>query len=487
MSGALPISYFDDQRIEEIWSRYDEPEWLLDSRRRALHNYRTLPDETSSLFNKYTAANLLDANRLMILMDYTSELDGELRRRRDEIRHGIVITQMGRSIEVKGLSKSLEDEGLVIKGVMDALGDREYAEIIRVSSSRLDTAEDRFLALEHALFNSGIFIYVPKGMVLDEPITILHALPYDGSIVERNIVYAGESSRVRVVQELYARDVTHGSNGDDGGDAGSSSSDRVGQAYFESNECYVADNADVELITTQGMGRNIAYMTNRKAFIGRDARFNSYLGLFGGALSRCKVDNMLDGPGANAEHFNVIFGDGTQAFDVTANMIHLKSDTRGRVLSKAVVKDSSRSLFKGMISIGKEAKGSESYLAGHAIILNKGARADSIPALEIETNEVKATHSASVAQMDEGQIFYMMSRGMSRDEAKRAIVFGFIEPLLRRLSVDARIYTTYLVDSKWRGRPLILRSDDVMREIWEVEEESRRIESDIFEKHYKYR
>ncbi|MEM2993786.1 MAG: SufD family Fe-S cluster assembly protein, partial [Candidatus Nitrosocaldus sp.] len=123
----------------------------------------------------------------------------------------------------------------------------------------------------------------------------------------------------------------------------------------------------------------------------------------------------------------------------------------------------------------------------HAIILNKGARADSIPALEIETNEVKATHSASIAQMDEEQIFYMMSRGMSREEAKRAIVFGFIEPLLRRLSRDARIYTTYLVDCKWRGRSLLLRSDDVMREIWEVEEESRRIESDIFEKHYKYR
>ncbi|MEM4611600.1 MAG: SufD family Fe-S cluster assembly protein, partial [Candidatus Nitrosocaldus sp.] len=153
----------------------------------------------------------------------------------------------------------------------------------------------------------------------------------------------------------------------------------------------------------------------------------------------------------------------------------------------AIVKDTSRSLFKGMINIGKDAKGSESYLAGHAIILNKGARADSIPALEIETNEVKATHSASVAQIDEEQIFYMMSRGMSRDEAKRAIVFGFIEPLLKRLSMDARIYTTYLVDSKWRGRQLMLRSDDVMREIWEVEEESRRIESDIFEKHYKYR
>ncbi|MEO9364950.1 MULTISPECIES: SufB/SufD family protein [Candidatus Nitrosocaldus] len=478
MESALPISYFDDQKVREVIGlRYNEPAWLIESRVKALSNYRTLPDERSPLFNKYTTANLLDTNRLMIMLDGTHELDDELKRRRDEIRKGIVITQAGRSIEVKGLSKSLEEEGLVIKGIMDALKDDESVEIIRRVSSRIDTGEDKFLALEHALFNSGLFIYVPKGMVLDEPITIIRSLPSDGTLVERNIVYADVSSRVRIVQELYS-----GYSGDD-----NNASNGTQQAYFESNECYIADNADVEFITTQGMSSNIAYFTNRKAFIARDARFNSYLGLFGGTLSRCKVDNMLEGFGASAEHFNIIFGDGTQAFDLTANMMHLEASTRGRVLSKAIVKDTSRSLFKGMINIGKDAKGSESYLAGHAIILNKGARADSIPALEIETNEVKATHSASVAQIDEEQIFYMMSRGMSRDEAKRAIVFGFIEPLLKRLSMDARIYTTYLVDCKWRGRQLMLRSDDVMREIWEVEEESRRIESDIFEKHYKYR
>ncbi|MEM4231062.1 MAG: SufD family Fe-S cluster assembly protein [Candidatus Nitrosocaldus sp.] len=480
MKSILPISYFDEQKIREIGLMRNEPDWLIESRIKALSNYITLPDERSSLFNKYTTANLLDANRLMIMLDSINELNDELKRRRDEIRNGIVITQAGRDIEVKGLSKSLEEEGLIIKDVIAALKDDEYAEIIRRASSRIDTGEDRFLALEHALFNSGLFIYVPRDMVLDEPITIIRSLPSDGTVVERNIVYAGTSSRVRIVQELY-------SGYSDEGDTSTSNGNGIQQAYFESNECYIEDNADVEFITTQGMSSKIAYFTNRKAFIARDARFNSYLGLFGGALSRCKVDNMLDGFGANAEHFNIIFADGTQVFDITANMMHLKANTRGRVLSKAIVKDTSRSLFKGMINIGKDAKGSESYLAGHAIILNKGARADSIPALEIETNEVKATHSASVAQIDEEQIFYMMSRGMSRDEAKRAIVFGFIEPLLKRLSMDARIYTTYLVDSKWRGRQLMLRSDDVMREIWEVEEESRRIESDIFEKHYKYR
>jgi Fe-S cluster assembly scaffold protein SufB len=282
------------------------------------------------------------------------------------------------------------------------------------------------------------------------------------------------------VQELYSSN--------DNNNNSSSVTANSKQGYFELNIADIRENANVELVTTQGINSsNLAYFTNRKAFLAMDSRFNSYLGLFGSFASRCKVDNILEGTGAAAEHFNVIFANNSQISDVTANMIHIKANTIGRVLSKSIVKDTARSLFKGMIRIVKDAKGSESYLAGHAIILNKGARADSIPALEIETNEVKATHSASVAQIDEEQIFYMMSRGMSRDDAKRAIVFGFVEPLLKRLSKDARIYTTYLIDCKWRNRPLILLSDDVMKEIWEVEEESRRVEADIFEKHYKYR
>jgi Fe-S cluster assembly scaffold protein SufB len=156
------------------------------------------------------------------------------------------------------------------------------------------------------------------------------------------------------------------------------------------------------------------------------------------------------------------------------------------VLAKSVLKDNAKSLFKGMIKIRKNAKASESYLAGHAILLDKGAKSDAIPGLEIENNEVKATHSASVAQMDEEQAFYLMSRGFSKDSTRRIIIDGFLEPLARRMSPKVRAWINYLIDCKWQGKPLILKTDEVMREMIEVEE-ARVVDTDIFEKHYKYR
>ncbi len=460
---------FDEEKVRRL---YSEPEWLSNIRASAFSYYKRLPYETSPLFNKYTNANIIDDNLLLLLDGDKPRLGKEVTQRINELKDSIVLLQHGINLEIVNMPDGIK--GLVIKDIKDAC--KSNPEIIKVILNKLNPSEDKFLALEEALFNSGYFIYIPKGLELDRPITVINVIQENASVFLLNMLVADTSSRVRVVQEFYSIDNNSMDN-----------SVSSKQGCLELNIAKVDDNASVELVTTQGISNNIVYFTNRKAFVARDARFNSYLGLFGSLASRCKIDNILEGNGAAAEHFNVMFANNAQVFDVTASMVHNKANTIGRVLSKSIVRDTARSLFKGMIKIVKEAKGSESYLAGHAIILNKGARADSIPALEIETNEVKATHSASVAQIDEEQIFYMMSRGMSTDDAKRTIIFGFIEPLLKRLSKDARIYTTYLIDCKWRNKPLILLSDNVMKEIWEVEEESRRVEEDIFEKHYKYR
>ncbi len=475
--GSLALNSIDESSVSRL---YDEPEWLSRIRSNSFSYYKSLAYETSPLFNKYTIANVIDGNDLFILVDDRKvRLEKEIVQRINDLKDSgsIVLLHNGIKMEVANIPDDIKADGLVIKDIKDAYKSK-YSNIVEAMLKRLDPSEDKFLALEQALFNSGYFIYVPKDLELEYPITVINVLQEGVSTFSINMLVADTSSKVKVVQELYSS-IDNNS---------SSVNANSKQGYFELNIADIRENAKVELVTTQGINSsNLAYFTNRKAFLAMDSRFNSYLGLFGSFASRCKVDNILEGTGAAAEHFNVIFANNAQISDVTASMIHIKTNTMGRILSKSIVKDTARSLFKGMIRIAKDAKGSESYLASHAIILNKGARADSIPALEIETNEVKATHSASVAQIDEEQIFYMMSRGMSRDDAKRAIVFGFVEPLLKRLSKDARIYTTYLIDCKWRNRPLILLSDDVMKEIWEVEEESRRVEADIFEKHYKYR
>ncbi|MEM2760895.1 MAG: Fe-S cluster assembly protein SufD [Nitrososphaerales archaeon] len=447
-----------------------EPSWLRERREYAFSYYQNLPAEVSPLYNKYSGVSTLKLDSILLSSDHrTGEPFSELRYRIDEARSGICAVHVGNNFYSVHIPEKFRGK-LVIESINDAV--KKHEELLKRFLTSIDPTEDKFLALECALFTSGIFVYVPRDLELDESITIINTLNDDGtSSVASNVIFLDENSRASVVQELYGPQKVNGNNH---------------QTYFEFLEAYVANNSNLELVTLQAMSGDNAHISNRKAFVERDGRINWYIGAFGSSIARYKVDNLLVGEGAYAEHSDIIFGNKNQAFDVTADLTHMAPNTRGRVLAKSVLKDTAKSLFKGMIRIRKNAKASESYLAGHAILLDKGAKSDAIPGLEIETNEVKATHSASVAQMDEEQLFYLMSRGFSKESTRRIIIDGFIEPLARRMSPKVRAWINYLIDCKWQGRPLILKTDEIMREMIEVEE-ARVVDLDIFEKHYKYR
>jgi len=465
----LVLSSLKDDYVRAISAK--EPKWLASIREKSFSYYQNLLDEVSPLYNKYSGVNMLKPEHVHLSADHKAkEPFAELKHRVDEIKSGVAALQVGNSLHSVYLPSELNNKGLIIESINDALKNHEEL-IKKLFTNNIDPTEDKFLALECSVFNSGIFVYVPKGLELDIPITIINVLADDGvSSVAKNIFFADVNSKASIIQELYSPDT----NGN------------TQQVYFELLETYLANNAELEMITLQAMGNESVHFSNRKAFLERDARIKWYLGAFGTNLSRYKVDSVLRGEGASAEHIEIIFGNKNQAFDVTANTIHVGPNSKGRVLAKSVLKDTAKSVFKGMIRIGKNAKGSESYLAGHAILLDKGAKSDSIPGLEIETNEVKATHSASVAQLDEEQMFYLMSRGYSKEGARKVIIDGFLEPLARRMSPRVRAWVNYLIDSKWQGKPLVLKPDEVMREMIEVEE-ANPADTDIFERHYKYR
>ena len=139
-----------------------------------------------------------------------------------------------------------------------------------------------------------------------------------------------------------------------------------------------------------------------------------------------------------------------------------------------------------MIRILEEATKSNSYLSGRSILLDPDAKSDAIPGLEILTNDVKATHSASVAQIDEEQIFYLQSRCLTKEAAERTIIEGFLEPLSRKMSYQVRAWIAHLVESKWDGDSLSINNDEELRKFIEVEE-TRYNEKAEIEQHYKYR
>jgi Fe-S cluster assembly protein SufB/Fe-S cluster assembly protein SufD len=240
------------------------------------------------------------------------------------------------------------------------------------------------------------------------------------------------------------------------------------------------------MTTFQAMDQSAVSFSTRSCTVYQDAKISSYLGLFGSMLSRYRTNYLLDGVGASAEDAEVIFGHNEQSFDIAANLIHRKPSTEGHVVQRSVLKNKSKSLFKGMIRILEGASKSKSFLSGRSILLDKDAKSDAIPGLEIFTNDVKATHSASVAQIDEEQVFYLGTRCLSRSDAEKIIVEGFMEPMSRLMSYQVRAWIAYLIESKWNGRDLIIKSDENLRSIVEVEE-MRYNETDQLETHYKYR
>jgi Fe-S cluster assembly scaffold protein SufB len=471
----ISLSSLDDKYVKEKSNLNSEPEWLMEIRNNAFSNYSSLPHEVSPLYKKYSDANLLYPDRVFLSQGNKTYLPEDyLNERVRELDKETSLLKIGSSIVHSKVSDKLLKQGVIISDLKSAI--KDYGSIIkdRIHSNQLDYSEDKFLALELSCFDSGVFVYIPKNVIVDGSIRIIDVLAPDGtSSITRNIVIAESNSKASIVQELYSN---------------KQFDDKFQQSLFELLECYIGSNARLEVVTLQAMNENNSLnFSNRKAFIEKDAKMSWYMGLFGAQLSRYKIDNIMKGEGASAEDVEIIFGTNDQSFDVTSNLIHIGPNTRGRVLSKSVMKDNSKSLFKGMIKIEKGGKSAESFLAGHAILLDKGAKSDTIPGLEIETNEVRATHSASVAQIDENQIFYLMCRGLSNEEAKREIVSGFLEPLSRKMGPTIRAWVNYLMENKWLGKPLMLKTDEAMEHILEVEKSRYRETEDIFEKHYKYR
>ncbi|MBT8251694.1 MAG: SufD family Fe-S cluster assembly protein, partial [Nitrosopumilus sp.] len=288
------------------------------------------------------------------------------------------------------------------------------------------------------------------------------------STIARNIIFADESSKATIVQEIY------------------SPKTEKQPAYLELLNANVAANAQLDVTTLQLMDQHTVNFSTRRTDLAQDAKVNWYSGLFGSILSRYKIDYFLNGSGASANDSEVIFGNDEQSFDIQTNVNHESPSTEARVVEKSILRNKSKSLFKGMIRIKEHAAKSNSFLSGRSILLDKDAKSDAIPGLEIFTNDVKATHSASVAQIDEEQIFYLKTRCLTHEEAERTIVEGFLEPLSRKMSFQVRAWIAYLIESKWENRELTINTDAELTKFVEVEETRYNEDAEI-EQHYKYR
>lgn len=463
----LALSTINTSNVDEISASKKEPEWLKQIRKNSFAIYESLPPEVSPLYNKYTDAKKMNPSEVSLVSESQNAIFDSLKPRLAELEKEIHIIQTGTHIFRINLPEDLKANGLTICSIYDAI--QTHGDLVKKTLQSTDPKEDKYTALNNAAFNSGIFIKIPKNMILEKPIHVVSCISPDGtSTISKNIIVAEQSSKASIVQELYAPKGTNQ------------------QAYLELLTVDAQPNSQLAMTTFQAMDQSAVNFSTRNCTLYQDAKINWYLGLFGSMLSRYRTNYYLDGVGAYAEDAEIVFGDHEQSFDLSANLIHKKQATEGKVVQRSVLRNKSKSLFKGMIKILEGASQSKSFLSGRSILLDKDAKSDAIPGLEILTNDVKATHSASVAQVDEEQIFYLGCRCLNRAEAEKIIVEGFLEPMSRTMSYQVRAWIAYLIESKWAGRDLVIKSDENLRAIVEVEE-VRYKEADQLGTHYKYR
>jgi len=202
-------------------------------------------------------------------------------------------------------------------------------------------------------------------------------------------------------------------------------------------EVFVGEDAKLVYATLQDWGRNVFHYSNQRARIARGGELQWIQTLLGARMTKTNSYFALDGSGAQAFVHGFMFGDTTQHFDLHTLQKHLKDHTTSDLLVKVALKDRARSVYQGLIQVSEGAQRTDAYQANRNLLLSGKARADSIPGLEILANDVRCTHGATIGQIDEEQLFYLMARGLARLDAQRLIVEGFFAPVLDRIPLEA--------------------------------------------------
>jgi Fe-S cluster assembly protein SufB/Fe-S cluster assembly protein SufD len=465
----LSLSKLDSEYVKDISLSRHEPVWLQEYRKTSIDEYKKSPHETSPLYNKYTDANKMNQDVICLSSESPTDVPLLIQNRIGELDNDeLNVIQIGSNIHKISIPEELRSTGIIISSIHDAIQNNES--VVHKSFQNIKSKiQDKYTSLNNAAFDSGIFIDVPQNTKIDKPIHIIFCLNEKLSTISRNLINVRENSNINIIQEVYATKTS------------------TQNAYLELLDSYVSQNSKLNLTSLQIMNQNSINFSTRHTNIEQDGNANLYAGLFGSMLSRYKINHHLIGTGSAINDYEVIFGDNNQSFDISSNVYHEKPSTSAKIIEKSILKDHSKSLFKGMIRISKNANKSRSFLSGRSILLSKDAKSDSIPSLEILTNDVKATHSASVSQIDDELIFYLQSRCLNKRDAERIIIEGFLEPMSRSMSYQIRAWIAYLIESKWQNLDLTINTSEQLKKLIEVEETRYNEKETEIDAHYKYR
>jgi len=427
MTTAAAVKGFDVDaalRAERRAADAREPAWALERRRAAAAVMKTLafPDRLDELWRR-TDFRTLEG----MLPDLDPLRPGAPARNLDDLPAAVItalsgatsayalVVQRDTDVVLEQTHPTLERQGVVVCSLARAL--RECPARVRERlGAMLHDDYDWYTAFGAALRTGGAFVYVPAGVEAAVPVRLFQWL--DGArqvVAPRTVIVVEAGAQLTVIEEQLS----------DGAEGVA--------AHIGGTEAFVGEGARLVYATLQDWGRNVYHYSNQRARVEREGELQWIQTLLGSRMTKTNSYFDLAGPGARAFVHGFMFGDDRQHFHLHTLQRHVADHGTSDLLIKACLKDRARSVYQGLIQVSEGAQRTDAYQANRNLILSDTARADSIPGLEILANDVRCTHGATIGQVDEEQVFYLMARGLPRSEAQRLIVEGFFAPVLDRI------------------------------------------------------
>jgi len=428
------------RRISEIKS---EPEWMLEYRLKALDIFYKKPMPTWG-----GDMSQIDFNNIIYYVKPSDKQEKDWDDVPDEIRKtydklGIpeaekkylagVKAQYESEVIYGSLEEDLEKQGVIFLSTDEAL--KKHPDLVKeYFGTIIPSADNKFAALNTAVWSGGSFIYIPKGVSIEFPLQAYFRINSENmGQFERTLIICDEGSQVHYVEGCTAPIWT---------------SDSLHSAVVE---IVVKKDARCRYTTIQNWSNNVYNLVTKRAMAYGNSVMEWVDGNLGSKLTMKYPSIYMMEPGARGEILSIAFAAKGQHQDAGGKVVHCASNTSSRIVSKSISKNGGRSSYRGLCKVVNGAKDCKSNVVCDALILDPESRSDTYPYIEIEEEDVTIEHEASVSKIGEEQLFYLMSRGMSESEASTMIVSGFIEPLTKILPMEYSIEMNRLIELQMEG------------------------------------
>ncbi|WP_186578168.1 Fe-S cluster assembly protein SufD [Aquibacillus kalidii] len=413
---------YEKDYVSKFSEKRNEPEWMKSLRLQALELTETLPMPKPDKTN-ITKWNFSKFDHDVSGQEISSleELPEDIKVFLDmENKNGNLVIQRNESVAYKSLDASLQEKGVILTDLQSAI--QEHSELVQryFMKDAVSIDENRLTALHTALMNGGVFVYVPKNVVVEEPLQAIfwQEDPKVGSF-NHVIVVAEENSSVTYVENYISHN-----------------QDEEAVANIVT-EVIAHDNASVSFGAVDNFAKGTTVYVNRRGIAYRDAKIEWALGQMNDGNTASENITHLIGDNSVSQAKAVTVGRGNQIQNLTAKIVNFGLNSDGYILQHGVMKDSASSVFNGIGKIEHGASKSNAEQESRVLMLSKDARGDANPILLIDEDDVTAGHAASVGRVDPIQLYYLMSRGISKQEAERLIIHGFLAPVVNEIPIQS--------------------------------------------------